>query len=262
MSEAEDTYDDIDDVRAEDILGLNNNHKSNKAGKKQTSLRPRGRFNASARAALVDEEDESIPSPYADALDTVDKSALGTGLTFRQRKAIRLISAFGFTDDMVAADLCLAVDTIKKWRSSDENFRRALFSSENHLHVSAMKKRISTEGELVEAVHDELLLRVHQGGLRDLSIEKLVKISSTLAHEARLDDPESVTSRVKEEVDHSFTLNTIKERYNLTRITATKRQERALVAAENNPELTSWLNRLPAKDDKVTVIEASLEPSK
>jgi hypothetical protein len=258
MSGALETYDDLDDISAEDILGLNNNPRSIKEGKKHNGLRPRGRFNASARAVLIDDEDKSVPTPYADVLDKVDQSSLGTGLTFRQRKAIRLISAYSFTDEMVAAELGVTVETVKRWRSSDDAFKRVLYATENHIHVSSMKKRVAVEGELVESIHDELLLRVHQGELRGLSLEKLVKLSATLAHEARLDDPDSVTSRTKEEVDHVFTLNQVKERFNLTRITASKKQERAQLAASNNTELQSWLNR---KSTNTTVtIEAGLEP--
>ena len=99
---------------------------------------------------------------------------------------------------------------------------------------------------------------MHQGELRGLSLEKLVKLSATLAHEARLDDPDSVTSRTKEEVDHVFTLNQVKERFNLTRITASKKQERAQLAASNNAELQSWLNRKSATT--TVTIEAGLEP--
>jgi hypothetical protein len=258
VSESQDNFDDLDDLNAEDILGLNNNHQSNKSGKKRNGLRPRSRFNARERAALVDEEDKSIPTPYADVLETVDKSSLGTGLTYRQRKAIRLISAFNYDDDMVAAELSVTAETVKRWRSSDVAFKRALFSSENHLHVSAIKKRVATEEELVESIHDELLLRVHQGELRGLSIEKLVKISTALAHEARLDDPDSVTSRTKEEVDHVFTLNQVKERYNLARITNIRKQERAQLIAASNTELNSWLSK--KQPDSSTTIEATLEP--
>jgi hypothetical protein len=258
VSESNGTYDDLDELRAEDILGLNNNNKINNSSKKRSGLRPRGRFNADARAALVDESDKSIPTPYEDVLDSTDKSSLGTGLTFRQRKAIRLISAFSYSDDMVAADLGVTPETIKRWRGTDNAFKRALFASENHLHTSVMKKRIAVESELVESIHDELLLRVHSGELRGLSIEKLVKISTSLAHEARLDDPDSVTSRTKDEVDHVFTINSIKERFNLSRITATKKQERALISAQNNPELNSWLTRQPSKE--TVTIETSLEP--
>lgn len=258
MSEDQNDFDELDDLNAEDILGLNNNHQSNKSGKKRNGLRPRSRFNAKERAALVDEEDGSVPTPYADVLDSVDKSSLGTGLTYRQRKAIRLISAFDYDDDMVAAELGVTAETVKKWRSSDVSFKRALFASENHLHVNAIKKRLATESELVEAIHDELLLRVHQGELRGLSIEKLAKISTALAHEARLDDPDSVTSRTKEEVDHVVTLNQIKERYNLARITNTRKQERAQLVAASNIELGDWLSR--KQPVSTTTINASLEP--
>jgi hypothetical protein len=258
VSEAFDQFDDLDDLSAEDILGLNNNPKSIKDGKKHNGLRPRGRFNASARAALVDEDDKLVPTPYADVMENVDKSSLGTGLTFRQRKAIRLISAYSYSDDMVAADLGVTVETVKRWRSSDEAFKRSMYAAENHIHISSMKKRVAVEGELVESIHDELLFRIHNGELRGLPIEKLVKISAALAHEARLDDPDSVTSRTKEEVDHTFTLNQVKERFNLTRITAAKKQDKAVLSASSNNELNSWLNRKSAT--ATVTIEAGLEP--
>lgn len=49
VSESQDTYDDLDELRAEDILGLNSNNKIGNSNKKRSGLRPRGRFNANAR---------------------------------------------------------------------------------------------------------------------------------------------------------------------------------------------------------------------
>jgi hypothetical protein len=245
--------DEIDEVTADSILGLN---KKTKKHQKDAASGKQQRFDARTRLALAAAGDSgNMPTPYRDVDRTLDKSASNSGLTFQQKKAIRYLVAFNYTDEMTAVEVGVSPDTIKKWRSSNDAFKRAINASENHLHISAMKQRVAVESELVGAIHDELMLRVHNGELQNLSFEKLAKLSTLLAHESRLDDPDSVTSRAKEEVDHTFTINQIKEKYNLSRISTVQKQKHAQLAAASNSQLNEWL----VKNQTTQTIEVKVE---
>jgi len=237
-----DAYDDLDHIDAAQILGVNSLPKSRAGSRRKLNTSPKRR--KKARRAKRSEEAVMIPTPFDDMPANSDGTKLS--LPYKKRKAIRCLTAYGYTPEETAAEIGVTPGTIRKWMGQQE-FACMLFAMEKFISQNAMDVRLTANNEIISKLYDEVFERIERGDLKGMSFKDLVEFITKFSNESRLDDKAAVTSRSEVSTNVNVELRGMQERFNRRRIN--REMYNRKVASRRRPSL-------PAASSQPKVIEA------
>jgi predicted DNA-binding protein YlxM (UPF0122 family) len=212
LDELDETLDD--DIDAAQILGVSSEPKRVKEGRERFHYSGRNKY----RKHNTDSPPPAAPTPFDDIANMMDSSAKHTRLTYRQRKAIRCLTAFNYSVEETAAEIGVTPSTIYVWMRRPI-FSKMLFITEKYISLNAMDTRLKYNLEIIEHLYEELLLRCHRGDLQSIPLHDLVDMIGAFAKESRLDDRTAATHRIETtSTSINIELIAIQERFNLRRV--------------------------------------------
>ena len=247
----------VEHVDAAQILGINSNPRSTKEGRKRFHSAKTRRKRTSRRKKGQSTE-VTVPTPF-DGLEKTGDTKVRSILSYRQCKAIRCLTVFGYNEKETASEVGVTVATVKAWMKKPAFINR-LVTAERFITANAMESRLALNNEIVQKLYDEFFMRLDRGDLENVPMKDLLDMMTKFSNESRLDDKAAATARVANEGSGPTTINielgTLSERFNSVRIQRQRTAERfSKLGRQLPPASSSNINTPQVIDAQVVEVK-------